>query len=193
MSEDPIKIFENWLTQAKNAGVIEPTAVNLATVSKEGFPRNRMVLFKQVIDSSFVFFTNYNSSKAKEIENNNHVALCFYWEKLEKQIRIEGTVTKTSSEVSDTYFKSRFKLSKIGASVSKQSSVLENYDEFLNEVKQLSKKYENEDEVPRPKHWGGFAVNPQKIEFWQQGEFRLHKRQVFEKQKNSWKTYNLYP
>lgn len=193
MSEDPIKIFENWLTQAKNAGVIEPTAVNLATVSKEGFPRNRMVLFKQVIDSSFVFFTNYNSNKAKEIENNNHVALCFYWEKLEKQIRIEGTVTKTSSEVSDTYFKSRFKLSKIGASVSKQSSVLENYDEFLNEVKQLSKKYENEDEVPRPKHWGGFAVNPQKIEFWQQGEFRLHKRQVFEKQKNSWKTYNLYP
>lgn len=193
MHQNPIELFENWITQAKNAGIIEPTAVNLATVSKEGFPRNRMVLFKQIIDSSFVFFTNYNSDKAKEIENNNHVSLCFYWEKLEKQIRIEGTATKTNSEISDKYFKSRFKLSKLGASVSRQSSILKNYDEFLNEVKQLSKKYENEDEVPRPKHWGGFAVNPQKIEFWQQGEFRLHKRQVFEKQQNIWKTYNLYP
>jgi pyridoxamine 5'-phosphate oxidase len=191
--ENPIEKFLEWLEEAKEAGHIEPTAMNLATVDEKGFPHNRMVLFKKVIDGNFVFFTNYNSNKAKQISKNNRVSLCFYWEKLEKQIRIEGLATKTNAKISDEYFKTRFTLSKIGASVSKQSEVLHNYDEFLAEVKELAEKYKGEDNIPRPAHWGGFAVEPISIEFWQQGDFRLHKRTVFSKNKNGWSSFNLYP
>ena len=171
---DPIELFEKWFSDAKEKEISDPNAMQIATVSKQGYPSVRTVLLKDITDGNFVFYTNYESRKAKEISQTGKVAICFYWKSSNRQIRVVGEIKKVSPEVSDIYFQSRSLGSRIGAWASLQSQPLDNRDTLLKKVNEFKKKFgEN---VPRPEHWGGFKIIPQEFEFWQDGEFRLHDR-----------------
>jgi pyridoxamine 5'-phosphate oxidase len=190
---DPIKLFKKWFTAAESAGLAEPNAMTLATASADGKPSARMVLLKGFDERGFVFYTNYNSRKGKELEQNPHAALVLFWQPLERQIRITGRVTKVSPEESDTYFHSRPLGSRFSASISKQSSIIESRDVLLKKLKLIEEKYPNGD-PPRPIHWGGFRVEPNEIEFWQGGRFRLHDRLRYRRRRDgSWNVDRLSP
>jgi len=175
LDADPIRQFERWLNDAIAAGQLEPTAMTLATASADGRPSSRVVLLKAVEAGGFVFFTNYLSQKGREIEANPHVALCFFWDKLERTIRVHGSVARTSREESETYFRQRPRRSQIGAAASNQSEMVESRHLLERRFAELEKKHENGD-VPTPPHWGGFRVTPETIEFWQGRKSRLHDR-----------------
>jgi pyridoxamine 5'-phosphate oxidase len=175
LDADPIKQFERWLNDAIAAQQIEPTAMTLATATREGRPSARIVLLKGVDAGGFVFFTNYLSQKGREIEANPNVELVFFWDKIERTVRVHGTVTRTSREVSDAYFHQRPKRSQIGAAASHQSEVVADREVLETRFAELEKRYESSD-VPTPQHWGGFRVNPETIEFWQGRRSRLHDR-----------------
>ncbi len=190
---EPFQIFKKWLDEAKaNPQIIEPTAMCLTTVSAEGKPSSRMVLLKTFDEKGFCFFTNLNSRKGGELSLNKNVALCFYWGILGRQIRIEGEVENVSQKEADDYFSSRQRGSQIGAWASKQSQELGSDLEFENRITKIESDFANQ-EVPRPLFWSGFRCQPQNIEFWEEGEFRLHKRTVYKKSNNSWKVVSLYP
>jgi pyridoxamine 5'-phosphate oxidase len=174
-NSDPIKLFKNWFDAAVRAGLKEPNAMTLATATRGGKPSARMVLLKGFDQRGFVFYTNYNSRKGRELGQNPHAALVLFWQQLERQIRITGRVTKVSAEESDTYFHSRPLGSRFSASISKQSSVIASRTELLQKLKKIEEKYPQGD-PPRPIHWGGYRVHPNEIEFWQGGKFRLHDR-----------------
>ena len=177
----PFKKFETWFAEAcANKNIIEPTAMCLATANSSGAPSARMVLLKNFDERGFCFFTNLTSRKATELSQNQQVALCFYWGILGKQVRIEGKVEAVSKAEADDYFASRRRESRIGAWASKQSQPMQNWQEFESRIAEIEKKFEGTD-VPRPDFWSGFRVVPQKIEFWQEGEFRIHTREVFER------------
>jgi pyridoxamine 5'-phosphate oxidase len=175
LDADPIKQFERWLNDAIAAQQIEPTAMTLATATREGRPSARIVLLKGVDAGGFVFFTNYLSQKGREIEANPNVELVFFWDKIERTVRVHGTVTRTSREVSDAYFHQRPKRSQIGAAASNQSEAVAGREVLETRFAELEKRYESSD-VPTPQHWGGFRVNPETIEFWQGRRSRLHDR-----------------
>jgi pyridoxamine 5'-phosphate oxidase len=175
LNPDPIKQFEGWLNDAIAAQQIEPTAMTLATATPDGHPSARIVLLKGVDAGGFVFFTNYLSQKGREIEANPNVELVFFWDKLERTVRVRGTVTRTSREESDAYFHQRPKRSQIGAAASNQSEVVADREVLETRFAELETQYENSD-VPTPQHWGGFRVNPETIEFWQGRRSRLHDR-----------------
>lgn len=173
--------FSQWFREAcENKNIVEPTAMCLATVDKNGVPSARMILLKKFDERGFCFFTNLSSKKGQDLASNQNVALCFYWGLLGRQVRIEGKVEAVSKAEADDYFASRRRESRIGAWASKQSSEMQNWQEFEERIAEIEKKFDSVD-VPRPEFWSGFRVVPQKIEFWQEGEFRIHTREVFER------------
>lgn len=193
VGSNPIAFFEQWMLQAEHAEITEVNAMALTTVDTSGKPHARIVLLKGIEDGGFVFFTNYESHKGKEIQHNNKVALLFFWKELERQVRIEGIIEKASEAYSDQYFHSRPKGSQIGANASPQSQVIENRTILEDNVADLEKEFENK-VIPRPENWGGYIVKPTLIEFWQGRRSRLHDRIVCEKKEdNTWKIYRLAP
>ena len=172
---DPIAQFQRWLNDAVAAEQLEPNAMTLATATPAGRPSARVVLLKGCNASGFVFFTNYLSQKGREIEANPNVELCFFWDKLERTVRVHGTVTRTSRDESQAYFHQRPRKSQIGAAASNQSEVVATREVLERRFAELEKQYETAD-VPTPPHWGGYRVTPETIEFWQGRRSRLHDR-----------------
>lgn len=189
---DPIELFGEWFRQAEEAGIMLPEAMTLATASSEGKPSARMVLLKGFDARGFVFYTNYQSRKALELEANPHAALVFHWTVLERQVRIEGSVERTTEDESYAYFQSRLRGSRIGAWASEQSQTLESRELFNQRVAEVERKFSGVD-VPLPPFWGGFRVVPEAFEFWQGRVNRLHDRLCFDRQGNGWATRRLYP
>ena len=193
--EEPFTLFDKWLNQAKAIPSIkEPTAMALATVGEYSKPSLRMVLLKKYDFKGFCFFTNLTSRKGKELVINSNVALCFYWQELGYQIRIEGTVEKVTEKEADDYFASRRRESQIGAWASKQSRIIENDGDFERRILEISQDFKNQN-ITRPPFWSGFRVKPEIIEFWEERKFRLHKRIRYQKVKNQelWEVSELYP
>ena len=190
-SADPIELFGRWFAAASDSGILLPESVALATATPDGSPSVRMVLLKEFDDRGFVFFTNYESRKASEIEANPQAALCFHWAVLERQVRVSGSVTRLSREESDAYFQTRGRGSRLGAWASKQSRTLTDRSELQERLKDTMARYP--DHVPLPPFWGGYRVAPEVIEFWQGRADRLHDRLVFRRDGDSWGTERLYP
>ncbi|MGE0754691.1 MAG: pyridoxamine 5'-phosphate oxidase [Alphaproteobacteria bacterium] len=190
---DPISRFSNWLEEAKSCKEIaEPTAMCLATVGEGGKPSARMVLLKAADENGFVFYTNNESRKGGELKANPHVALCFYWMPLERQVRVEGRAQPVSDAEADAYFASRGRESRIGAWASKQSRPLSGKAELLKAVAAEGLRF-NIGEVPRPPYWSGWRVVPEVIEFWQAGTARLHDRDAYTRSSQGWNIHKLYP
>ena len=192
IDSDPIEQFKTWFQQALAADLVEPNAMTLATATPEGKPTARIVLLKGVSDRGFVFYTNYESQKGQQLIANPHAALVFLWDKLERQVRIEGEVAKLSTEESAEYFHSRPKASQLGAWASDQSRVIPNREVLEQRLTELQEKYAD-DTVPLPEHWGGFRVLPNRIEFWQGRPSRLHDRLVYVQANGSWQIKRLSP
>jgi len=193
LDADPITQFERWLNDAVGAGQVEPTAMTLATATPDGRPSARVVLLKAVEPNGFVFFTNYLSQKGREIEANPNVELCFFWDKLERTVRVHGTASRTSRAESEAYFRQRPRRSQIGAVASNQSEVVADREVLERRFAELEKQYETTD-VPTPTHWGGFRVTPETIEFWQGRRSRLHDRLRYRRDANgAWVIERLAP
>lgn len=192
LNQNPFKQFELWFNDALNAKLCEPNAFCLATVGVDMMPSIRTVLLKTFDENGFVFFTNYKSNKAKQIEQNPKVAMLFPWLVLERQVKIEGYIEKISTTQSLKYFLSRPKGSQIGAWVSHQSEVISSRSLLEQKFDEMKKKFVN-GEVPFPSFWGGYIIKPVKIEFWQGGDNRLHDRFLYELQGDSWTICRLAP
>ncbi len=192
--ENPIALFQQWLKEAGNHPAIsEPTAMTLATATPAGAPSARIVLLKHCDAKGFVFFTNYNSRKSSELKENAAASLCFYWMPLGRQVRVEGKVSQVSAAESDTYFSSRARARQIGAWASQQSRPLASREELDQNVAALTRKYEGK-EIPRPPHWGGWRLQPDRIEFWQASDERLHVRELYTRNlSGQWTESLLYP
>ena len=182
--DNPIDLFEDWFNEAKKTEINDPNALALATVGKNGIPSVRMVLLKDFNEKGFVFYTNLNSQKSTEIKSNPNVSMCFHWKSLLRQVRITGKLSNVSTLDADNYYNSRSYGSRIGAWASNQSSVLKSRDELLNSIEEFKKKYSNEKNIPRPKHWSGWNLNPITIEFWLDGKDRIHERLRYTKKDN---------
>ena len=191
-NKKPLDLFKEWFEEAKKSEINDPNAMNLATISNEGKPSSRIVLLKSYDENGFVFYTNSNSKKGKAIFSNTNVALNFHWKSINKQIRIEGTVTIISDTEANDYYNSRPHESRIGAWASLQSEELNNRNILIKRVEDYKKKFQNKN-VPRPSHWNGYLVKPNLIEFWQDMPFRLHDRLEFIKDKENWVSRKLYP
>ena len=173
--DDPIELFKLWMDDAKKSEPNDPNAVSLAT-SNNNFPSVRMVLLKDFSQNGFVFYTNLNSQKGNELKENPNAAMCFHWKSLLRQIRINGVVTQVANDVADKYYNSRSYDSRIGAWASKQSKELTSRDHLIDSIKKYKDKYNDENNVPRPSHWSGWILSPQSIEFWLDGDSRIHER-----------------
>lgn len=194
VAADPLEQFQKWFEEALNSNISEPNAMTLATADAAGKPDARIVLLKGLTDGCFVFFTNYRSRKAAELEQNANACLLFFWKELERQIKIVGSVSKISEHSSTEYFQSRPKPSQIGAWVSPQSSVVENRLWLEKKYEEIAEQYRDAETLPRPPHWGGYAVKPQLIEFWQGRPSRLHDRILYTSTtENGWKVERLAP
>lgn len=192
---DPIAEFRALFAQAQAVDRLrlpDPTAMSLATVSSDGAPSVRIVLLKSVDERGFVFYTNLNSRKGRELAATPRAALCFYWPALDTQIRIEGSVEPVSDAEADAYFASRARESQIGAWASRQSEALSSMDELRERVAAVEARFADRP-VPRPPHWSGRRVEPSSIEFWHAGEFRLHERRRYERDGNRWTMRRLFP
>ena len=185
--DDPIQLFKVWMDEAKKSEPNDPNALSLATSDKNNIPSVRMVLLKDFNSNGFVFYTNLNSQKGSELKENPKAAMCFHWKSLLRQVRINGTVIQVTDEEADQYYSSRAYESRIGAWASKQSEELSSRDELINSIEEYKKKYNNKNNVPRPNHWSGWNLFPSSIEFWLDGESRIHERLKYTKVNNgSW-------
>lgn len=193
VAPDAISQFSKWFSDAMSAGLTEPNAMTLATATASGKPSARIMLLKGFDERGFIFYTNYLSRKGQEITKNPYASLVFFWQELERQVRIEGTIEKVDEKESEQYFHSRPKGSQIGAHASPQSREIEGKDVLLNSLHHLEEKYKDGGEIPKPPHWGGYLVRPQVIEFWQGGQSRLHDRIVYKLENNHWKIVRLAP
>ena len=174
--DDPIELFKVWMDEAKKSEPNDPNALSLATSNKDNLPSVRMVLLKEFSQKGFVFYTNLNSQKGNELKENPNAAMCFHWKSLLRQIRISGKITQVEDSVADQYYNSSGYDSRIGAWASKQSKELKNRDELENSIKEFKKKFNDKNNVPRPDHWSGWNLSPIRIEFWLDGDSRIHER-----------------
>ena len=174
--DNPFELFESWFEEAKKKEINDPNALALGTSNKDGIPSVRMVLLKGFDENGFIFYTNLNSQKGNELKENPNATMCFHWKSLLRQIRITGTLTQVDDKTADEYYNSRSYESRIGAWASKQSTILNSRDELLESLENFKKKYSNKDKVPRPRHWSGWILKPSSIEFWLDGENRIHER-----------------
>jgi len=193
LPENPFLLFQTWLEDAEDSEPNDPNAMTLATADENGQPSARIMLLKGVDERGFVFYTNKESRKAEQLEHNPKAALCFHWKTLRRQVRIEGPLEHVTDQEADEYFASRHRNSQIGAWASKQSRPMNDYSELEQAKAEQAKKFENEDHVPRPPHWGGYRVLPQRIEFWIDGAHRLHKRYLYTPSGNGWTIQMLNP
>lgn len=191
VGSDPLAFFTKWYKEAFESVQPEPHAMSVTTVSKLGKPSSRIVYLKELSDQGFVYFTNYESQKGHELAENPNSCALFFWQSLERQVRIEGTTIKADEAVSDAYFATRPRGSQIGAWASHQSEMLESREMLEMRIEELSRRYPNE--VPRPPHWGGYVLIPERIEFWQGRPSRLHDRIVFEKSDGRWMVFRKNP
>ena len=192
--ENPIELFKEWFNEAKKTEINDPNVFTLATADKNGIPSARMILLKDYSQNGFIFYTNLNSKKSSDLKENPNASLCFHWKSLLRQIRITGKVSKVSDKESDAYYKTRSYDSRVGAWASKQSSVLKNREELHKLIENFKKKYPNENNIPRPDYWSGWSLNPNSIEFWLDGENRIHQRLKYIKNNNTkWEKILLNP
>jgi len=192
INKDPIKQFSLWLDDAKKLDLKDPNAMSMASSTKDGVPSSRMLLLKSFDKKGFVFYTNYDSRKSNEILQNPLVALNFFWDALERQVRVEGKIEKADKVMSDKYFNSRSRLSQLSAHASKQSQTIETYKVLKKRLDDTEKNFKDK-AIPRPENWGGFIVIPSSIEFWQGHKGRLHDRLKFIKQDSGWIINRLSP
>lgn len=194
VSENPMELFQKWFFEVEEfGGDIEPNAMTIATVSTNGTPKNRVVLLKKYTWEGFIFYTNYNSSKGKDIQQNPNVCLSFFWNNLERQVIIKGKAEKIAENLSDGYFETRPDGSKLGAWASNQSEVVPSREFLDNRLATFEKQFQNK-EITRPNYWGGYIVKPTSIEFWQGRPNRMHDRIIYTLQENfDWKTERLAP
>jgi pyridoxamine 5'-phosphate oxidase len=194
LAADPIDQFTRWFDEAKKTDIEYPNAMAAATCAPDGQPAVRMVLLKDYDPRGFTFFTNYESRKGNELTANPQIALLFYWEPFERQIRIEGTVEKISAAESYAYYKTRHRGSRIGAWASAQSAMIENREELEAQVKKYEAQFKEDEDVPLPPYWGGYRCVPRSFEFWQGRVNRLHDRLVYQRQDDdTWKIFRLSP
>ncbi len=190
--DNPIDLFREWYAKAQDKESDVPDAAALATASTDGMPSVRMVLVKTFDDDGFVFYTNLGSRKVDELRANPQAALCLHWKSLERQVRIEGTVEKVSDEQADEYFATRPRTSQLGAWASRQSHELEGRFELEAEVAKATARF-HVGKVPRPEFWSGFRIRPLRIEYWDQGSYRLHDRLEYRREGDGWATRFLFP
>ncbi len=190
---DPLELFSRWLKEAEQGDLPLPNAVNLATVDAGGQPRARMVLFKGLETEGFVFYTNYHSAKARELELRPDAALTFWWEPPGRQVRVEGTVRRLDEEISDAYFKTRPRDSQIGAYASRQSEEVADHHQLERQYREIEQRFEGQ-EIPRPEFWGGYVLVPNLIEFWQDASGRMHDRIRYQRTaEGGWRQDRLSP
>jgi pyridoxamine 5'-phosphate oxidase len=190
-AEDPLELFDRWLGEAEQTEPNDPNAAALATATPEGVPSVRMVLVKRLMPDRFCFFTNVESRKGRELRVNRRAALCFYWKSLRRQVRVEGVVNELETPVVDAYFHSRSRASQIGAAISDQSRILTSRQELEDRVRRFVEITPGE--VPTPTFWGGFRIQPERIEFWISGADRLHDRFLFTQKGERWEQVRLFP
>jgi pyridoxamine 5'-phosphate oxidase len=192
--DDPFELFEEWFEVAKKKEINDPNALALGTASKDGVPSVRMVLLKGFDKDGFIFYTNLKSQKSKELKENPNATMCFHWKSLLRQIRIVGKLNLVNDKIADDYYSTRAYESRIGAWASKQSSILKSRDELLNNLENFKKKYSDKDKVPRPDHWSGWNLKPSSIEFWLDGDNRIHERLKYTlDNNNNWEKSLLSP
>ena len=191
--DNPIELFKKWFSKAEESEINDPNAVAVATSNKKNQPNVRMVLLKGLSNKGFVFYTNFNSKKGNELKENQKASMCFHWKSLRRQVRAIGIVEEVSAKEADDYFNSRPYKNRIGAWASSQSKKLDKRETFLKNIKAYEKKYPDEKNVPRPPHWSGWRLLPNEIEFWLDGEGRIHERLNYRKNNGKWEKDLLYP
>ena len=192
--DDPFELFKEWFEVAKKKEINDPNALALGTASKDGVPSVRMVLLKGFDKDGFIFYTNLKSQKSKELKENPNATMCFHWKSLLRQIRIVGKLNQVDDKTADDYYSTRAYESRIGAWASKQSSILKSRDELLNNLENFKKKYSDKENVPRPDHWSGWNLKPSSIEFWLDGDNRIHERLKYTlDNNNNWEKSLLSP
>ena len=193
VDDNPLEQYAKWFEEAVGAQVLDPKAMVVSTVDKEGKPSSRVLYVRGVKENGFLFYTNYASKKGKELSENPNVAVNIFWPELERQIRMEGVVEKLSADESDAYFASRPRESQIGAWASAQSETIENRETLVTLVNSFTKKFKENDTIPRPPHWGGYFIKANYFEFWQGRPSRLHDRIAFRLVNDKWSKGRLSP
>ena len=191
--DNPVELFKKWFSEAEKTEINDPNAVAIATADGNNQPTVRMVLLKGLSEKGFVFYTNFESKKGDDLKLNKKASMCFHWKSLRRQVRINGSVEKVSNKEADDYFNSRPYKNKIGAWASSQSKTLGKREDFLKKISEFETKYPSENTVPRPSHWSGWRLVPYEVEFWLDGEGRIHERLNYRKNNGKWERELLYP
>jgi len=191
--DNPIDLFKNWFKKAEETEVNDPNALALGTADQKNQPSVRMVLLKGLSNEGFVFYTNFNSKKGSDLKNNQQASMCFHWKSLRRQVRVIGKVQQVTDKEADEYYNSRPYKNRISAWASNQSKKLDSRDTFLKKIAEFEKKYPDQNNVPRPPHWSGWRILPKEIEFWLDGEGRIHERLNYINNESKWMKEILYP